>query len=632
LTASSTTISHTELESNVLDIRTNDFRRAAGNTLSTPDICVIGAGSSGITVAKALHQRGVAFDCFEKGSDIGGMWRYENDSGLSSAYASLHIDTSRDNLGYSDFPIPKDMPDFLSHAQFLKYLESYADHFGIRKLVTFKTAVEAVQQASNGRWNVRLSTGEVRGYGKVIVANGHLWDPRTPAFAGEFSGETIHSHYYRTAAPFEGKSVLVVGLGNSAVDIAVDLCRRASDVTISTRRSAWIMPKYLFGRPTDQWSKLISRKLRLPTRWTRKIMARLVRLGVGDQSRFGLKKPAHPMWREHATLSQELLPYLGHGWIKVKPDIRQLDGREVEFEDGSRKRFDAIVHATGYRTSFPFLDKSLFDPETEAGDLYRRMVSLKHPDLIFAGLVQPVGPTIPLVEIQGRCTTSTNGRLISMQPAMCLRSISAPMRPSCAPTCAAAGPASERGHDMVTHRWSRRPEASNWGEFGEADQLGRLNLVTPEKVHQGLAEVKDGIAFSLSLPHACLPQITSGHIDDAVRPGSGGRRYSRPIQRRAISARPCSMTNECACRCNSPCTTAAGGADGVRQISRYDQCIPCGSSRSTVPRRRFARVSEKTSDDLECRSTEPGGQRSRHKLDRDPGSDNEELAPSRKPQ
>jgi len=396
------TISHTKLESNVLDIRTNDFRRAAGDTLSTPDICVIGAGSSGITVAKALRERGVAFDCFEKGSDIGGMWRYENDSGLSSAYASLHIDTSRDNLGYSDFPIPKDMPDFLSHAQFLKYLESYADHFVIRKLVTFKTAVETVKQAPNGRWNVHLSTGEVRSYCKVIVANGHLWDPRTPAFPGEFSGETIHSHYYRTAAPFEGKSVLVVGLGNSGVDIAVDLVRRARSVTMSTRRSAWIMPKYLMGYPVDQWSGFLSKRLHLPTRVTRKIMSRLIRLGVGDQRRFGLRRPDHPMWREHATLSQELLPYLGHGWISMKPNVSRLNGKEIAFEDGSREIFDAIIYATGYRTTFPFFDKSTFNSETDATNLYRRMISIKHPGLIFTGLLQPVGPTIPLVEIQGR--------------------------------------------------------------------------------------------------------------------------------------------------------------------------------------------------------------------------------------
>ena len=387
----------------VLDLLTRDFtEEKRPDTHSIPKICVIGAGSSGVTVAKALHQRGVAFDCFEKGSDIGGMWRYENDNGLSSAYASLHIDTSRDNLGYSDFPISKSMPDFLSHAQFLRYLESYADHFGIRKLVTFKTAVEAVKEAPNGRWNVHLSTGEVRTYDKVIIANGHLWDPRTPAFLGKFSGETIHSHYNRTAAPFEGKSVLVVGLGNSAVDIAVDLARRARSVTMSTRRSAWIMPKYLMGYPVDQWSGFLSRRLHLPTRVTRKIMSRLIRLGVGDQRRFGLRRPQHPMWREHATLSQELLPYLGHGWISIKPNVSRLDGKEIAFEDGSRKSFDAIIYATGYKIAFPFLDKCTFVSETDTTYLYRRMISIKHPGLIFAGLLQPVGPTIPLVEIQGR--------------------------------------------------------------------------------------------------------------------------------------------------------------------------------------------------------------------------------------
>jgi dimethylaniline monooxygenase (N-oxide forming) len=387
----------------VLRLKTDDFaQQSARNSHPRPDICIIGAGSSGVTVAKALHQRGIVFDCFEKGSGIGGMWRYENDNGLSSAYASLHIDTSRDNLGYSDFPIPKSLPDFLSHKQFLNYLEDYARHFDIHRLVTFETEVRAVSQAPDGRWDVHLSTGEVQNYAKVIVANGHLSDPRTPVFPGIFSGEAIHSHDYRTAAPFDGKSVLVVGLGNSAVDIAVDLARRARSVTMSTRRSAWIMPKYLMGYPIDKWSRFLSRRLGLPTRLTRKIMSRLIRLGVGDQRRFGLRAPGHPMWREHATVSQELLPYLGHGWISMKSNISRLNGKEVEFEDGSRETFDAVIYATGYKITFAFLDKAVFDPNTEATNLYRRMISPKHPGLIFAGLLQPVGPTIPLVEIQGR--------------------------------------------------------------------------------------------------------------------------------------------------------------------------------------------------------------------------------------
>lgn len=367
----------------------------------TAEICIIGAGSSGMTVAKALKEKGLAVEIFEKGSDIGGMWRYQNDTGQGSCYASLHIDTSRPNLGYSDFPLDPDLPDFPSHAQFLSHLERYADRFGLRDLVRFGTEVASVTPKGK-RYEVTLSSGEVRTYAQVIVANGHLSDPRTPEFAGRFDGDQIHSHHYRTADPFAGKRVMVVGLGNSAVDIAVDIARRAEHVLVSTRRSAWVMPKYLMGRPIDQVSAGIARRFRLSTKRARQVMSWLVRLAVGDQRRFGLPRPEHPMWREHATLSQELLPYVGHGYISVKPNVQELRGDRVAFVDGTEEQVDAIIYATGYKTTFPFLPAEVFDPEEEAGRLYRRMISLRHPGLIFAGLVQPVGPTIPLVEIQGQ--------------------------------------------------------------------------------------------------------------------------------------------------------------------------------------------------------------------------------------
>ncbi|AWB32773.1 flavin-containing monooxygenase [Orrella marina] len=363
-------------------------------------VCIIGAGSSGLCAAKALQQRGVRFDCFESGSAIGGMWRYENDNGLSSAYRSLHIDTSRQNLGYSDFPIPDHYPDYLSHYEVIEYLEAFVAHFGLYPLITFNTSVVDVSPDADGNWLVTLDDGTSRRYRAVVVANGHLWDPRMPAFPGSFDGEAIHSHHYRTAAPYEGKNVLVVGIGNSAVDIAVDVCKNARQTFLSTRRSAWILPKYIMGIPTDRWGTFFTKRLRLPTKWSRVLVHRLAYLVTGDQARFGVPHPGHPIWKEHATLSQELLPYCGHGWIKVKPDIKLLDGKSVVFKDETRQEIDAIIYATGYRSTFPFLKPDVFKIEDGQAALYRRMVPLSAPGLFMLGLIQPIGPTIPLVQVQ----------------------------------------------------------------------------------------------------------------------------------------------------------------------------------------------------------------------------------------
>lgn len=371
-------------------------------TDTTADIAIIGAGSSGVAAGKALRDKGLAFDIYEKGSNLGGMWRYENDNGLSCAYRSLHIDTSRNNLGYPDFPIPSDKPDFLSHQELLAYLEAYAERFDVRRSVRFNTEVSSITKLPDGRWRVTCKDG-ARDYRAVIVANGHLWDARWPTFTGTFSGTAIHSSQYRTAAPFDDKRVLVVGIGNSAVDIAVDLCKRAKSVALSTRTGAYVMPKYMMGIPIDRWSAFLGGKLKFPTLLTRMIMARLIYFAVGDQRRFGLPRPKHPMWREHATLSQELLPYVGHGWITIKPNIASLEGNDIAFTDGSRAPFDAVIYATGYRTTFPFLDPSIFSVrDGEEVDLYRRIAPPEQPGLFFAGLVQPIGPTIPLVEVQAR--------------------------------------------------------------------------------------------------------------------------------------------------------------------------------------------------------------------------------------
>ncbi len=108
-------------------------------------VCIIGAGSSGIAAAQVLHERGVDFDCFEMGSQVGGNWRYDNDNQMSSAYKSLHINTSRHLMEYQAYPMPEDLPDYPNHWQIAQYFDDYVDHFGFRDKITFRTEVVKVE-------------------------------------------------------------------------------------------------------------------------------------------------------------------------------------------------------------------------------------------------------------------------------------------------------------------------------------------------------------------------------------------------------------------------------------------------------------------------------------------------------
>jgi hypothetical protein len=369
-------------------------------------VCIVGAGSSGIAAVKVLAGRGIGVDCFEAGSGVGGNWRYENDNGMSSAYASLHINTSKTLMQYSDFPMPAEYPDYPHHAQILRYFESYVDRFGFRDRIAFRTRVLDIAPAPDGGFAVTIEphegVPETRRYRAVVVASGHHWDPSYPSFPGELapSVSAVHAHHYRTLQPYAGKRVLVVGIGNSAVDIACEVCRVATRTVISTRRSAHIFPKYIFGRPTDH---LISpRMARLPQRLQIAMVAGILKLVHGDQSRFGVPEPAHSFTAAHPTVSEELLSLVGHGRVAMKPDIASLEGTSVRFVDGSTEPFDAVVWATGYRISFPFFRPEVLRVEGNDVRLYRRVVHPSIRDLYFIGLVQPLGAIMPLAEIQSK--------------------------------------------------------------------------------------------------------------------------------------------------------------------------------------------------------------------------------------
>lgn len=376
-----------------------------------PRVCVIGAGSSGITACQNLAERGIDFDCFEKSSSVGGNWRYENDNGMSAAYRSLHINTSRQMMEYRAFPMPVDYPDYPSHFQIASYFDDFVDHFSLRGRIRFRTEVIAATPTDEGLWEVSVrhvdGSEETIDYTDLIVCNGHHWDARwpEPAFPGsdEFTGIQMHAHDYRTPELFEGKRVLVLGIGNSATDISVEASRVADKTILAMRRGAWILPKYLGGRPTDLATNSLF--ARTPLALQSAGMRLMLRLSVGKLSDYGLPEPDHQPLHAHPTVSGELIGKLGHGDITVKPNIERFEGGEVVFADGSREQVDVVIYCTGYRITFPFLDDSIVNAHDNRIGLYRRVVSIEHSNLYFIGLIQPLGAIMPLAEAQAAWVT-----------------------------------------------------------------------------------------------------------------------------------------------------------------------------------------------------------------------------------
>jgi dimethylaniline monooxygenase (N-oxide forming) len=365
-------------------------------------VCIIGAGSSGIAACQVLQARGIEFDCFEKGSGIGGNWRYGNDNGMSSAYRSLFINTSRTMMEYATYPMPDEYPDYPHHTQIARYFEDYVDHFGFRDRIAFRTEVARVEPAGEG-WEVTLAGGESRRYDAVIVANGHHWDPKypEPSFPGQdgFTGEQLHSHWYREPDQrFADRNVLVLGIGNSATDIACETSRVSRMTYLAMRRGAYVLPKFIGGVPLDQLSP--SWATRLPFQLTSPLLMRQINRLQGPMESYGLPTPDHKFGQAHPTVSAELLDRIGHGRITVKPNLDRIDGSRVHFTDATSETIDTIVWCTGYRITFPFLDDSVVGTAGNQVSLYRRVVHPERPGLYFLGLVQPLGAIMPIAERQ----------------------------------------------------------------------------------------------------------------------------------------------------------------------------------------------------------------------------------------
>jgi len=368
-----------------------------------PKTCIIGAGCSGIAMAKRLKDHALPYDCFEMSDAVGGNWYYNNPNGASSCYQSLHIDTSKWRLAFEDYPVPDDWPDFPHHAQLLQYFRDYTRHFGLDDTITFNTAVKDCTRLADNRWRVTLSTGEKREYDALVVANGHHWDPRTPTYPGAFDGHQVHSHHYRD--PFEpydfrGKRVLVVGAGNSAMDISSELAQRplAARLFISMRRGVWVLPKYIDGQAAD---KAVLPKW-MPAKVGRSLARAKIKKTIGRMEDYGLPKPDHEPLDAHPSVSGEFLTRVGCGDIIPKGAIHRLDHDGVIFTDGTRETVDAIIWATGYNVTFPFFQQPDLTPNDNAFPLYKRMVKPGFENVFFIGLAQPLPTLVNFAEQQSK--------------------------------------------------------------------------------------------------------------------------------------------------------------------------------------------------------------------------------------
>lgn len=369
-----------------------------------PRICVIGAGPSGITTAKNLLEHGLSqVVVLEQSSELGGLWVFREDPETASVSENTHLVSSKRMSAFEDYPMPAAYPDYPSHRQMADYFQAYARDFGVLDHICFNTVVTEVVPAPEGDWRVRYSdrSGSHQAqFDYVFVCNGHHWQPRQPVISGRFDGTMLHAKAYRRAAPFANQRVLVVGGGNSACDIAVDLARVAAHTSISLRRGYYILPKFLFGQPFDEFAARFSW---LPRRLRQSILALALRFALGSYQRYNLPQPSCLPLESHPTLNSQLLELIRHGLITPRPEIQHVSGRQVHFQDNSFSNFDTIIWATGYRIAFPFLERALIDfTDTVELPLYLKMMHPDFPTLYFIGLCQSQGSIWPLADYQAR--------------------------------------------------------------------------------------------------------------------------------------------------------------------------------------------------------------------------------------
>jgi dimethylaniline monooxygenase (N-oxide forming) len=401
-------------------------------------VAVIGAGVSGLAAAKCLLEEGVEPVVFEQSAEIGGVWNFHEDEpgGGGPAYRSLHTNTSRQTTAFSDFPFPSSLPDFPARAQVLAYLNDYARRFGLLNSIRLRTEVEAVtptehlagdSNGAQGNWQVMYraegsSEANSEMFDGVLVCSGLYRSPASPTYPGSdsYQGEILHSRSYKGPEGFEGKEVVVVGTGSSGADIAVELSNVARRTTISAKRGAWLLPRFIGGKPYDH--RLTRLATQVPYQLRMRLFERLLfgeyrRMGISDpRAALGAALPAERLdvLTRRLTPGSELIRRIASGAIEARPWVSSIEEQHVVFSDGTRTRADIIIMATGYNMGFPFLQGTLANPPANILDLYKLVFHPELPGLAFIGMCTVAGPVIPVIEMQARWAARVLARRVAL--------------------------------------------------------------------------------------------------------------------------------------------------------------------------------------------------------------------------
>ncbi len=347
---------------------------------------IIGAGPSGLSAARALQREGIAFDGYEAGPGVGGLWDIDNPR--STMYESAHLISSRTTTEFSEFPMDS-TADYPGHRDLLRYFRAYAERFGLTAQFRFGTKVTRLERRPDGRWELTATgtPGTTTAYDGVIIANGTLAEPHVPDFRGTFTGEMLHTSAYKSARQLAGKRVLIIGAGNSGCDIAVDAVHHAASVDMSVRRGYYFVPRYLFGRPADT----LNQGRPLPPRIKQFVDTRVLRAFTGDPVSFGFPQPDYKIYESHPIVNTLVLTHLGQGDLRIRADIDRFDGATVRFRDGTSDDYDTVLLATGYRLDYPFVDRAALHWTGMAPGLFLNIFPPSFNGLYVMGMVEASG-------------------------------------------------------------------------------------------------------------------------------------------------------------------------------------------------------------------------------------------------